>query len=258
MGQKYRWHKIWRNFIAPTKETVFVDLFGGSGLLSHWTSLYKPDARVIWNDFDDYAYRLTPEAIDLLNGFNNELTGILNQFPDELTEGGRCLYYGREHDAFEQVNESIKRYIKMGGNDVMTISVIVDQLSRTATKDFNGILKMTPRFTKIRKAPFPCCSDYLDGIERVQMDWLELFEIHKDNPDAFFIADPPYKGTDTGSYAGDGIDHEKLAKSLSGKKFAFFTSDKSDADIPEHDGLREMRVGLANNTTYRDLMYFTS
>ena len=38
--------------------TVFVDLFGGSGLLSHVAKQERPDARVVYNDFDDFHLRL--------------------------------------------------------------------------------------------------------------------------------------------------------------------------------------------------------
>ncbi len=39
-------------------DTAYVDLFGGSGLLSHITKREKPDAKVIYNDFDNYRRRL--------------------------------------------------------------------------------------------------------------------------------------------------------------------------------------------------------
>ena len=41
-------------------KTVFVDLFGGSGLLSHITKCKRPDATVVYNDFDGYRERLRP------------------------------------------------------------------------------------------------------------------------------------------------------------------------------------------------------
>ena len=50
-----------REFIKVLKQypedTVFVDLFGGSGLLSHITKCQKPNATVIYNDFDGYRNR---------------------------------------------------------------------------------------------------------------------------------------------------------------------------------------------------------
>lgn len=51
-----------REFIKVLKQypedTVFVDLFGGSGLLSHIAKCQKPNATVIYNDFDGYRNRL--------------------------------------------------------------------------------------------------------------------------------------------------------------------------------------------------------
>nr|WP_243385205.1 hypothetical protein [Caviibacterium pharyngocola] len=38
---------------------TIIDAFGGSGLLSHTAKRLKPKARVIYNDFDGYAERLT-------------------------------------------------------------------------------------------------------------------------------------------------------------------------------------------------------
>lgn len=39
-------------------DTIFVDLFGGSGLLSHIAKHEKPKATVVYNDFDNYRERL--------------------------------------------------------------------------------------------------------------------------------------------------------------------------------------------------------
>lgn len=51
-----------REFIQVLKrypdDAVFVDLFGGSGLLSHITKYQKPGATVVYNDFDNYRQRL--------------------------------------------------------------------------------------------------------------------------------------------------------------------------------------------------------
>ena len=62
-----------RKFVKHFKETLkgfpnnatYVDLFGGSGLLSHTIKQEKPLARVIWNDYDNFAHRL--ECIPITN-----------------------------------------------------------------------------------------------------------------------------------------------------------------------------------------------
>jgi hypothetical protein len=43
---------------AGKEITVIVDLFGGSGLLSHTAKRIFPECRVIYNDFDNYSQRL--------------------------------------------------------------------------------------------------------------------------------------------------------------------------------------------------------
>ncbi|MDY4399614.1 DNA adenine methylase [Helicobacter bilis] len=39
-------------------ETIFLDVFGGSGLISHNIKQWYPKNRVIWNDYDNYQKRL--------------------------------------------------------------------------------------------------------------------------------------------------------------------------------------------------------
>lgn len=57
MGQKKRFIREFRKALREFDHaTVFVDLFGGSGLLSHVTKRERPDARVIYNDFDATMY----------------------------------------------------------------------------------------------------------------------------------------------------------------------------------------------------------
>ena len=64
---------------------VFLDLFGGSGLLSHHLKCRYPNNRVVWNDFDNYAERLKPERIKILqeiqafaNAVSKDLENSLN------------------------------------------------------------------------------------------------------------------------------------------------------------------------------------
>ena len=67
-----------REFIKVLEQfkdkTVFVDLFGGSGLLSHITKHQRPDATVVYNDFDGYRRRL--EAIPQTNALLADLRAI--------------------------------------------------------------------------------------------------------------------------------------------------------------------------------------
>ena len=58
-GQKRRFLNDFKEALKDFKSTpLFVDLFGGSGLLSHTVKQLYPDADVIYNDFDDYHLRI--------------------------------------------------------------------------------------------------------------------------------------------------------------------------------------------------------
>ena len=54
---------------------TIIDTFGGSGLLSHVAKQLKPKARVIYNDFDGYAERLT--HIDDINALRAQLYAVV-------------------------------------------------------------------------------------------------------------------------------------------------------------------------------------
>ena len=56
--------------------TTFVDLFGGSGLLSHIAKCQKPNSTVVYNDFDGYRTRL--EALPQTNALLAELRAIVD------------------------------------------------------------------------------------------------------------------------------------------------------------------------------------
>lgn len=56
--------------------TTFVDLFGGSGLLSHIAKCQKPNSTVVYNDFDGYRKRL--EALPQTNTLLSELRAIVD------------------------------------------------------------------------------------------------------------------------------------------------------------------------------------
>ena len=80
MGQKKHFIREFRKALREFDHaTVFVDLFGGSGLLSHVTKRERPDARVIYNDFDDYHVRL--ENIDQTNALLADIRTIVGEYP---------------------------------------------------------------------------------------------------------------------------------------------------------------------------------
>lgn len=59
-GQKRRFQKEFKYALKSQFSDcmLFVDLFGGNGLLSQWAKETYPDVQVIYNDFDKYHLRI--------------------------------------------------------------------------------------------------------------------------------------------------------------------------------------------------------
>ena len=65
-----------RNFLKAFKDKdIFVDLFGGSGLLSHTIKQMRPEATVIFNDYDWYITRL--QNIDKTNRLLAKIRNVM-------------------------------------------------------------------------------------------------------------------------------------------------------------------------------------
>lgn len=81
-GQKRKFVKLFAEKIETLPDdTVFVDLFGGSGLLSRAAKDTKPMCRVIYNDYDDYHLRITNIAnTNKLIAEIRDITGSMPRF----------------------------------------------------------------------------------------------------------------------------------------------------------------------------------
>lgn len=79
-GQKRKFVKHFKEALKhfPANAT-YIDLFGGSGLLSHTIKTTHPNARVIWNDYDDFAHRLA--LIPTTNEIIAKLRPIVANYP---------------------------------------------------------------------------------------------------------------------------------------------------------------------------------
>lgn len=76
IGQKRMWIKEIEDVVTNEFKNIkiFIDLFGGSGLVSHTIKQARPDAIVIWNDYDNFKERLdnieqTNEIIEKIRPF---------------------------------------------------------------------------------------------------------------------------------------------------------------------------------------------
>jgi adenine-specific DNA methylase len=197
-------------------DAVFVDLFGGSGLLSHITRHEKPDATVIYNDFDNYRRRLA--NIGRTNALLAEIREMVKGCP-------------RDKHIPEEIKQAIVARLsseeKSGFVDYITLSasLLFSMKYRLNLED----LKKETFYNKVRKTGYPLCDDYLAGIEITSCDYKVLFEKYKDAPNVVFLVDPPYLSTEVGTYhmywkLSDYLD---VLTILCDKQYVYFTSNKS-------------------------------
>lgn len=217
-GQKRMFAK---EFIKVLKhyqdDAVFVDLFGGSGLLSHITKCQKPDATVVYNDFDNYRRRL--ENIPRTNALLDKIREVVASVPrrkilPEKTKEAILLLIEQE--------EKERGYV-----DYITLSTSLLFSMKYAT-NLDGLRKET-FYNTVRKCNYDLCLDYLDGLEVVSCDYRELFSRYKDVPNVVFLIDPPYLSTEVGTYTMNwGLsDYLDVLQTLVGTNYIYFTSNKS-------------------------------
>lgn len=241
------------------KKTVFVDLFGGSGLLSHVAKRERPDARVIYNDYDDYHIRL--KNIDKTNKLLADIGEIVAQIP-------------KIHRLPPQIREAILQRIKKeeekhGWVDYTTLSSSV-LFSPNYVANFEE-LKQSTLYNNIIQKDYNC-NGYLEGLEVVKYDYRELFEQFKTQKNVVFIVDPPYLSTKTGNYKNywklaDYLDVLNVIKDVS---YIYFSSNKSsiiellqwleynlNAVNPFYGAIRRETQNRMNyNYVYKDMMLY--
>lgn len=262
VGQKRMFAKEFIKVLEQfTENTVFVDLFGGSGLLSHIAKCQKPDATVVYNDFDNYRRRLA--HIPKTNRLITDIRKIVgNTVPRHrpITGELRELIFSRI-----ELEERTVGYV-----DFITLSssLMFSMKYKLSVKD----MRKEVLYNNIRKADYLECADYLDGLEIVSCDYKEVFKKYKNTPNVVFIVDPPYLSTDVGTYnmywrMSDYLD---VLNVLSGHAFIYFTSNKSsilelcewigrnqDIGNPFEECVRvEFNAHMNYNASYTDMMLY--
>lgn len=217
MGQKRRFLKQFKSELKrDLKSEVYVDLFGGSGLLSHTVKRMYPEVRVIYNDYDNYSQRIN--SINLTNEIIANLRRILIKLPD----GSRIDSPEREN-----VLELLRGYDEKGYVDYLTIGSSL-LFSMNYALSLEQLSKQT-LYNNIKKEGYNA-DGYLDGLEVVSMDYKALFDAFKDTEGVVFLVDPPYLSTEIGTYKNYWklADYLDVLTILDSVKYFYFTSNKSN------------------------------
>lgn len=253
-----------REFIQALKrypdDAVFVDLFGGSGLLSHITKYQKPGATVVYNDFDNYRQRL--ENIPRTNVLLDKIRAVVASVPRR-----KFLPKKTKETILRLIEQEEHRY---GYVDYITLSSSLLFSMKYAT-NLEELRKET-FYNTVRKCDYNPCLDYLDGLEIVSCDYKELFNKYKDMPDVVFLIDPPYLSTEVGTYTMNwGLsDYLDVLQTLVGTNYIYFTSNKSSIIelcdwIGKNNALGNPFIGsekvefnahMNYNSSYTDIMLY--
>lgn len=179
-----------RNFIKPFGEVLndniqglgeewtIIDAFGGSGLLSHHAKRLKPHARVIYNDFDNYAQRL--KHIDDINRLRQQLAEVLKGIPrkNKIDQKTHAL-----------IIETIKNFDGFIDIDCVWAWLL---FSGNQAESLNQIYTQPVLYNRLRKSDYPDAKDYLTGVEVVSKSFDELLPEYINNEKTLLILDPPY------------------------------------------------------------------
>lgn len=257
MGQK-------RNFLKYFKEAIknyppnatYVDLFGGSGLLSHTIKNFYPEAKVVYNDFDNFKERLA--NIPRTNKILAALRIILKDHPkDKKIDGVKKM-------KVLQLLESQTGFV-----DYITLSSSLLFAMKTALT--LGEFKKCTLYNCVRKSDY-FADGYLDNIEVVTKDYKEIFKEYQNNDNVVFLVDPPYLSTDVGTYKMYWrlADYLDVLDVLKDKPYFYFTSNKSSilelcewvetktgGENPFKDANKmEMHARASHDAGYTDIMLY--
>lgn len=260
MGQKRRFVKEFRKVLAEYPDDVtIVDLFGGSGILSHTAKAVKPNATIVYNDFDNFRKRLAhiPHTNALLDKIRPLACCVdkLHRIPNDVRDRIRTLVTEEEQEVgfvdFYTISQSLMFSMKYATNLGEFLKATL--YNRMVGNEYNA-------------------DGYLDGLTIVSEDYKVLFERYKDTPNVLFVLDPPYLSTDVGAYT----EYWSLSKYLDvlqllmSRDFIYFTSNKSQLlELCEwfgksglghnfFDGARriELPVRVNHSSEYIDIMMY--
>lgn len=255
-GQKRRFVRQFIEVISKQPAKLYVDLFGGSGLLSHVAKATHPQSRVIYNDFDDFSTRIAN-------------IGKTNAILADLRE----LNKGIKPDA--KLNDSQRERIlkrigqESGYVDYITLSSSL-LFAMQYVKSYQELSKST-FYNKVKMTDYNA-DGYLDGVEIVKDDYRVIYNQFKDQPGVVFLIDPPYLSTDCSSYENYWRlkDYLDVMLCLYENSYVYFTSNKSNILelcewIETNTGgtnpfngatTKTMSVAPTYNTSYTDMMIY--
>lgn len=215
VGNKHKYVKYITKYTIPylkknniiNDDTIIVDVFGGSGILSHVFAYNLPNNQIVYNDYDNYTKYLKPENIKKFNKVLSYIRNIFNSLHTELIDDPKIINHiinkiKSEFPNFEGT------YIEQLFNLNLTFH---GQSSFHKVKQLNYHRKRTTDYSSDVYDKY-----ILPNIKITHLDYNEIFDEFKKYKNIFYIIDPPYYDTDIKSYS-DNLESDESIKVL---KFA--------------------------------------
>lgn len=195
---------------------TIIDVFGGSGLLSHNAKRLLPKAKVIYNDFDGYAQRL--QNIHDTERLRQQIFDVLATAEHErkLSEAHRQQVIEIIHNfnGFVDIN-SVATWLLFSGKQVKTLDELYQNMF----------------YNTIRKTPYKTADGYLDGLEITHESFETLIPKYTNQANTLLLLDPPYVFTEQTAYKQDkyfGMVEFLTLMGLIKPPYIFFSSTKSE------------------------------
>lgn len=220
-GNKKNMLKLYREALEDmkcyvNKDTIFYDVFGGSGLLAHETKRQFQNNEVIWNDFDNFQKRL--DILDKTEALRLKIVNIIKDKGLQKRERVKGIE-----------RQKIEKLLKDEGEfDYIQLSSWL-RFGGSYAKDCEDFFRAKEFYDRLNYHKVLDKKDYLKGVIRVQKDYRELIKEAKERGNFFFILDPPYIQTHMAHYERFFGLCEFLELIISIKMpFIFFSSAKSE------------------------------
>lgn len=203
-GNKSKWisgiiELVENNKLKFPDNTLILDLFGGSGILSQTFAKLFPKCKVIYNDYDHYTEIISKSEINKINNLKNDIREVLgNKYDknDKISSNDAIKvrtiikkYYPKLiGDPKEKRSKELKEFISPKMEKIK--NVICSQVCFSGRNNLEGDLyyKLTNDYDYV--------PDYLpENVTIVHEDYKTLYEKYKNKENIFIVLDPPYLST---------------------------------------------------------------
>ncbi len=167
MGQKRRFlNQVKQVLGSCPDDATYVDLFGGSGLLSHTIKQHYPTAKVVYNDYDNYRLRL--ENVGHTNRLISDIRAIVAdcQKDKRIVEPQRGLIIKRVLQ--EEKEKGYVDYITLSSNVLFSMKY-VQSYAELEKKTLYNCIRMSDYIVK----------NYLEGVVVESLDYKDLFSKYR-------------------------------------------------------------------------------